>query len=759
MSAFHLIRAVVFTLGAIVAFGPLPAAAQADKLFPAANNTEDADGAQFENAYFRIASDADAARFLNQATFGATRAEITQVRSLGPEPWMEAQFNQQQTLARPFLETVAQQRHVANQTLSQDDRLHRWFDTAGRSPDQLRQKMAYVLGQIIVTSDRNDFLGNEPLQMAEWNDIMVRNAFGNYQNLLREVSFSPMMGRYLTTMRNRKYELNSTFTSTGTAGNLQYTINTYSAGNSGNEPDENYAREVMQLFSVGLVTRDRNFTPVDTDPITPGVQELATYDQQMIRTLTRAFTGLSYDCTGNANVQGVAINRNCGTGCFGLQCRFTNRDALFFNDPPRARLPNDSGDSSLIHPDWFRPMVCYPRYNDSGRDQSRFQLPGQSAANPTNTTISPAAAAAIPAGVQDKDKVLALSGVDLLTLQEFSPGVSKETVKDCSTTVLGNLTDAERQQCVDYCEGNIRSAVDLLFNHPNTATMVARQLILHLTDANPSPEYIDRVAAKFEDNGAGVRGDLKATLKAVLLDVESRRPFGADPNFGKPREPLMKLVQTWRNFGAVPADGRRWGMIAPQDTFFQRPLGAPSVFNFYEPDYSQPGPIADAGLYSPEFQIINENAVMQTANTLYNRLCTAYGGGNNNCNGAFVQPGTTGTNSDRAYIPASVIDALPGMACATDVVNGCTGVNDLQLIEELNLRMMGGTMTGQVGNPLQCSDPTNFGMKSTLHNLLNCGLTGTLGQTGATANVEARRRKAMYLIHLIAISPEFAHQR
>ena len=303
---------------------------------------------QFENEFFLPTSDAEAARFLNQTSFGATRATISALNSTGFEQWIDQQFALPQTLARPFLEVVAKVRHDQTRTIDSTDRIHRWYDTAVVANDQLRQKMAYALSQIIVTSDQNDTLSGQPLQMAEWNDIMVRNAFGNYRDLLREASFSPMMGEYLTHLRNRRYELVPT-TNPTTDITPPYVIVSYIAANSGNEPDENYAREVMQLFSIGLESRNRDFSLIDIDPGTPGVQIQPTYDQQMISTLSRAFTGLAYDCTASIAVQGVNIVQNCaGTRnstplvtppCTGTQCRFSNRSALFFNDPTRGDLP------------------------------------------------------------------------------------------------------------------------------------------------------------------------------------------------------------------------------------------------------------------------------------------------------------------------------------------------------------------------------------------------------------------------------------
>ena len=733
-------RLLAWCAGALCLAGSASVAAQAqDALF--ADSMEAAD---------IVRTPAEASRFLQQATFGPSANDITNLvgNLSGLEGWIEQQASITPTLARPFLEQLAVTRRAAAadpRTINQDDRIHRWFDTAVNAPDQLRQRVAYALSQIIVVSDRADALGQEPVMMGEWNDLLVRNAFGNYRTLLREATLSPMMGRYLTSLRNRKFELEPRCLNAAGTGETDcnndnatpYTIVRYVAQNNGAQPDENYAREVMQLFSIGLVDRELDFSPVlvNNAPV-------ATYDQQMITTLSRALTGLSYTCTGDANVGGVTITRSCGTGCTGPDCRFANASGLFFTSPPRSPIPGTTTDSSVIHPDYYRPMVCYPRYHDNGRDMRRFELPGPDGSNPiANTTLS-LGANTIPAGTPRDTKDLTLSGVLAAQLPEFMQNTSKELVADCNLTgasSLTNLTAAQRNQCIAQCDSDVDVAIDLLFNHPNTAPMVARTLIQRLTSSNPSPGYIERVAAKFVDNGAGVRGDLKAVVKAVLLDAEARLA-PSSPQYarsGKPREPLLKLVALWRAFGAVSSDGRRWGIANPQNTFFQRPLGAPSVFNFFEPDYRQPGQIADAGLYSPEFQIINENSAMLGANELFVRLCQGYG--NNNCGGAFTQPAA----GDRAYIPASVLDALPQ--------------NDAALIEELNVRLMGGLMSGAITNPNSCTG--NAGMKGTLYNLLRCGLVGTLGDATAQGATNARRRKVLYLVHLIAISPEYLHQR
>jgi uncharacterized protein (DUF1800 family) len=702
-------------------------AAAQDAIFGAAGNA-----GSFENEFLVAANDNEAARFLNQATFGARPQDIAALRTLPFESWLDQQFAAPTTLARPFLESLAVTENSAGRQLDQSYRVHRWFDTAVTAPDQLRQKLAYALSQIVVVSDQDAGLSDETIMMAEWNDILVRNAFGNYHTLLSETTRSPMMGRYLTSLRNRKYELAPTFTPNNLTG--PWTITNYAAQRNGNQPDENYAREVMQLFSIGLVMRNYDFSPIPAG----GGGDLATYNQQMITTLSRVFTGLSYACSGNRVVAGRTIARNCG-GCTGPSCFYSS--ANFNSTPPRLTINNQD---DLAHPDLYEPMFCYPQFHDSGRDNAGFQLPGAAPGTPPVATTLNLGANVIPSGTPAAGKDLVIGGGTIATLQEVNPGLSRGQSVNCHTAT----GDAQRQQCIDYCNASLNTAVTALFNEPNTGTMIARQLIQRFVTSNPTPQYIERVARVFDEGSP--RGDLKATIKAVLLDPEARRPLAQQPtDFGKPREPMLKLVQIWRTFGAVSgdtrADGfRRWGPTSPQNAYFQRPLGAPSVFNFYEPDYQQPGPIANANLFSPEFQIINENTSMLTANDLYARVCSGYG--NNNCSGGFVSPAP----SDRAYIPPSSLDALSNCGAV------CTGPQDAQLIAILDQWLMGGTMSGQIGNPALASDPSNNGMRGELFRLLRTGMPGAAGDSNA---LNGRRREILYLIHLIAASPEFATQR
>jgi uncharacterized protein (DUF1800 family) len=742
---------------------------------------------RFEMPFGFPQDDAEAARFLNQATFGATPDEIARVKSGGLNGWMMVQEALPSTLSRPFLEGLAVSQNEAGESLSQTHRVQRWVNTAVSAPDQLRQRVAWALGQIIVVSDQDAGLSNQPIAMAEWNDLLVRNAFGNFRTLLGQAVRSPMMGRYLTHLRNRKFEVtprcydqrppldddtnddapgleyhDCTGSSASNNGTMAPRIARYNLPSSGLvAPDENFAREIMQLFTIGLIERNPDFSPIVDAEHPNGVP---TYDQTTVTTLSRVLTGLSYACSGPRTVAGRQIARTCS--CSGAACSFQTGN--FFSTPPSLTI---NGESGLVHPDRYEPMICYPRYHDTGRDRQGFQLPGNPPADPPGASIDLDPAHPLPGGTPNASKTLSLGGAPALTLQELQPGVARSAAVNCDALNADSPID-QRNLCLDYCNDGIDAAVDLLFNEPNTATMIARQLIQRLVGSNPSPAYIERVASAFADNGDGVRGDLRATLRAVLFDVEARQPVdapGAAVDAGKPREPLLKLVQLWRSFGAVSGDSggdgqRRWARYTgpcnsgswPQCAFGQRPLGAPSVFNFYEPDYAAPGEISERGLVSPEFQIINESSAILAANDLYNQLCNGRGTGNNhNCHGPLRSPTPTGM----AYFPDAALDALPGGNCGT----ACSPADEIALIATLDTRLLGGTMSGAIGNPADPADlVANHGMKGILFRLLRTGLQTNPPLAGGLVEAlpqNVRRREVLYLLHLVAISPEYATQR
>lgn len=553
----------------------------------------------FDDVTDAPASNAEAARFLTQATFGPTRAEIARLRGIGYGQWMEQQLSMPPTLTRPWLDQLAQNPEFS---LNSGHRVDRWYVQAVYAPDQLRQRLAFALSQIMVVSDSG---GISTRRIAEYQDILARGAFGRYRDLLENVTFSPTMGEWLTYLRNRA---------------------AYESNGSTILPDENYAREVMQLFSFGLIKRN-----LDYSPALVGGQPQPTYDNTIIAELARVFTGLVYDRTDYANA------------------RFTNNTNV----------------------DEVAPMICFPMQN------------------PPSSTLY------MVGGVTYHDNAA----------KTIFDGVSLPAVPNNRTG----------------CETDLDRALDAIANHASVAPFISRQLIQKFTTSNPSPAYIQRVASVFNNNGSGVRGDLAAVVSAVLMDPEARNnPIG---NFGKLREPVLRITAGWRALNVIMGQpepsGNSVGNISMtlgfNGDFEQRPLSAPTVFNFFEPDFQAPGPIEAAGLYSPEFQILTETTITRMNNTIRSRLVDYYVGSNN-------PPAT------RPLVQYADLVAM--ITPATSTTYG-------QLIDELNLRLLYGTMPGS--------------MRTTLLTMLNNQSTPT-----TDANRIDRIRQ---LLRVILFSPHFAVQK
>jgi uncharacterized protein (DUF1800 family) len=415
-----------------------------------------------------------AARFLTQATFGPTADEIRALaQATSYEAWLANQAAKPVSLQLDYLDALP-----LGTILWQGSHVEAWWMQAVRGPDQLRQRVAFALSQILVVSDNSPLNGYARI-LGAYYDILSTHALGNYRELLEQVTLSHAMGRYLSMFQNQKPDLAN-----------------------GIRADENYAREIMQLFTIGLVELNANGTPRLDGSGNP----IPTYTQADIENLARVFTGWSW-----------------GGGT--LDLHFWGMAA-----------PNVTG-----------PMSPYAAYHDFG----------------AKTLVG---GVQLPAGLSPRE-------------------------------------DLER-------------ALDVLFAHPNVGPFVGRQLIQRLVTSNPSPAYVARVASVFNDNGAGVRGDLNAVVRAILLDPEARQGHLASPQtFGKLREPLIRLAHLWRVFDAANRIGT-FTYFDPSLDFGQAPLRSPSVFNFFRPDYRPTGALADAGLYAPEFQIVTEASVATTGNAL-----------------------------------------------------------------------------------------------------------------------------------------------
>jgi uncharacterized protein (DUF1800 family) len=552
-------------------------------------------------------NDIEAARFLTQASFGPSRAEIARLRQMGYRAWINEQLTLPATLTRPWLTTLEA---GANFSLNSGHRVDRWAVQAVSAPDQLRQRMAYALGQILVVSDSG---GIDTRQIAEFQDMLTSGAFSNYRTLLGQVTFSPTMGQWLTYLRSRA---------------------AYQAGTPASTvlPDENYAREIMQLFSFGLIKRNLNFTPTSNPP-TP------TYDNTTIANLSRVFTGLSYGRVGVVNPMA-------------LPGFFNNNNADFFGS-----------------------MTCFPMVNPP--NSTNYLVTGRTFHD-------------------NADKVI----FDNITL----PGVAN--------TEAGCISD-------------INAALDQIALHATIAPNVSRQLIQRFVTSNPSAAYIQRVSTVFNDNGSGVRGDLGAVIRAILLDDEARRLPRA--NEGKLREPLLRLTAAWRALDVqlgIPETGSNVGNISMRigftfSEFGQRPWSAPTVFNFYEPDYQNPGTLQQLGLFAPEFQILNENTISRTNNQVFDLGANRYSGRSDLVAGTTTSPRV---NLDALASPLSVYNATTQAA----------------LIDEINVRLMYGFMS----------------------NAMRQALLTMLSTTPAPANTDDARRIAVRdVLRVVYASPEFAIQK
>lgn len=548
----------------------------------------------FDPAADAPASANEAARFLTQATFGPTPADIARLTALGYDAWIEEQLAKAPTLGAPVVEQVVNARTAAAQSVSQSQRIQRWYWQAAYAPDQLRQRMAWALSQIFVISDQSSAIGNHVVPMAGYYDMLAKDAFASYRTLLGDVTWHPMMGRYLSSFRNQKPGATTS-------------------------PDENYAREVMQLFSIGLILRDMDFSPI----LDNGV-EIPTYDQTTITHTAKVFTG------------------------------FTWSDAPL--DPPNF---NGGG---LTFAAQYAPMQCFGTEHfpasGSGSNNMRHDITGDDGTTAT------------------------------------------------SKTVVGGVTIPPNQTCAQ----DVGDELDILAAHPNVAPFVSRQLIQRFVTSNPSPQYIGRVAQVFDAPGANL-GDV---VKAILMDDEARHPpaLASGDHYGKLREPILRLTAVWRAFNAQAQPPDAYGEVkmsagsSQTSSFGQGPLESPTVFNFYEPDYQQPGPFADHDRYSPELQILSEASAYSTANAYYNFSAKAYQGMSN--------PPT-----DRPLIDLSALTA--------------NSTNPAAMVATIDKSLLYGTMSA--------------GMKSTL--------TGMLTNLNGASAAE----KAWSAIYVTMLSPEFATQR
>lgn len=456
-----------------------------------------------------VVSPQDASRFLEQATFGATDATIHHLSLIGYQAWLNEQFALQPTLHEPAVEQAvilnnppcAASNVTCNAALFEQNANDESFvqDTfwqqALTSNDQLRQRVEYALSELFVISTEPNFsIQSMPRGEANYYDVLGADAFGNFRTLLQDVTLNPMMGQFLNMLGNDK-------------------------GNANTDPDENYAREVMQLFTIGLYQLNDD----GSQKLGSNGQPIPTYSNNDVMGLAAVFTGFGWNIPGNDTDTAWS---NC--------CTYVG-----------------------------------PGYGED-------LLPMQSFAGHHSTNQKTFLGATIPSG--------------------GSPNP----------------------------EGDLKIALDTLFNHPNLPPFFCRQMIQHLVTSNPGPAYIQNCSAAFENDGTGTRGNLKAVISEILLDPEARDSAidFTNPQYGKVREALIRYTEWARAFTAQSRTGS-FDIGSTEDPIWglgEMSLRSPTVFNWFTPGYVPGGTsIAQAGLVAPEMQMTNVTTVvgylnyMQTA--------------------------------------------------------------------------------------------------------------------------------------------------
>ncbi|MEJ7863194.1 MAG: DUF1800 domain-containing protein [Pyrinomonadaceae bacterium] len=537
----------------------------------------------------------DRKRFMEQAAFGPSRGLDFRLRQIGMRRWIEEQFYEPYPTIpypnfpqKPFDADVGCGTYGTSPEVNLCHRNHYWaynnkkwlFQEALYGDDQLRRRVSWALHQIWVVSS---VTVSQQRWMQEYIEILDRNAFGNYRDLMREMTLSPAMGEYLDMIRSTR-----------------------------TDPNENYPREILQLFTIGLNMLNQDGTPI----LDNQGNRIPTYDQGKIDQFTKVFTGWTRCDNGT--------NPACPNAVVG---------APNFIDPIHLSFPNNHDQTA----------------------KSLFDYPG--APNPS-----------IPA--------------------------------------CGNCTnDAAR---IAYANDSLNKTLDNIFHHPNVAPFVGKLLIQHLVTSDPSPAYVARVAAAFNNNGAGVRGDMKAVIKAVLLDPEARGSRKTDPTYGKFREPFQYLTNFLRTFGArastpIMINGvltsppsscqNKSDGVMDWDTYQmgQDILLPATVFNYFPPDYVVPG----TDILGPEFAIANTSTSFVRNNFM---MGISFGWG--------------------WFNHVTAADPYPGRPCGTSIdhseaVDWATkDPTGNSLIEGLNTKMMHGTMSEAMKSKIRTA--INFNVSAQL---------------------------------------------
>ena len=438
-------------------------------------------------------------RFLSQATMGADLDLINIVKNMDYGVWIDQQITEPVTYLQSEVEDIWEEYLDTLESRGYEDPqdafgpampelTSAWWHNNMVASDLIRQKVAFALSEMFVISSNSD-LGGEAIAMAHYYDKLLDGAFGNYKDILSEVSLHAAMGYYLSHFNNPK-----------------------AVPEENLHPDENYAREIMQLFSIGLYELNNDGThQLDNDG-----NSIPTYDNADIKEMAKIFTGLGPG----------GINEN-----------------VWWTDEPYFGL-------GIFGIDWTVPMAMYEDFHE--------------------------------------------------------PGIK---------VILKNDTIPANQLGLD----DIDEAINVLFNHQNVPPFVSYRLIQRLVKSNPTPNYVERIANVFIDNGNGVRGDMAAIIKAILLDEEARNgEYMFEQHSSRLREPLVRHMQITKGLEIVEEPGGRyWHNFDYDNSLKQQILFAPTVFNFFLPNHQPVGDIANSGLVSPEFKIHDTSSSINYFNAAY----------------------------------------------------------------------------------------------------------------------------------------------
>jgi uncharacterized protein (DUF1800 family) len=492
-----------------------------------------------------------------------------------------------------------------------NNRVHEaWWKNAVTAPDQLRQRVATAYSEIFVVSEIETTINANILGLASYYDMLADDAFVNYRQLLRDVTLHPIMGQYLNMRGNNK-------------------------ATPPQVPNENYAREIMQLFSIGLYM----LQPDGTLMLDANGQPIPTYDQAAITNFAQVFTGWN-------------------------------------TDPARVVIPTIPATTQPVAPivnvnnSYQKPMVATAA-NHALVQKNLLNYPGAARYVPTT-----------------------------------QPGVIPASTK----------------ATLQSCDDELNFALDNIFNHPNVGPFFCRKLIQRLVGSNPSPGYVYRVAKVFNNDGNGVRGNMKAVITAILTDYEARNPAQLnDPGYGHAREPMIRIASMLRSLGAWSKSGK-WVMGKTDSTLQQTIFRSPTVFNYFDPAYSEPGAISDAGIVSPELEIILATTITSSQNMIYTGLYS------HNYN--TTQPTGTGFRGDSGGTDIYVDFSANG--CGLQPLVQAQGQGPM--VDEVGVLLMGSSLDPQMKTII-----TNF-------------LTAKVGASDYLTKCKAA-------VHLVATSPHAATQK